>query len=149
MDTSTTTAAGSLNPVARTEERFTKHMEAELIALCKAKQTVAARSQIPREQMELVIKSQVGNEEEGAKLVATFLKENNVGLAPLKNGKARTELHVCLLKASIINGEFIYANRPCYLAPKRGVGLYATRDDLVRHQREHHLAISRPKEKVC
>ena len=148
-ETSNATATRSSNPVTRTEERFTKHMEAEILALCKSKQTVAARSLIPRDKMELVIKSHIGSKEEGAELVTAFLKDNNLGLAPLKNGKARTELHVCLLKASIINGEFIYADRPCYLAPKRGVGLYATRDDLVRHQREHHLEISRPKEKVC
>jgi hypothetical protein len=128
--------------------RFTTQREAELLTLCKSKQTVAARALIPREEAELVIKSQVGNKEEGAKLVARFLKENKVELAPLKNGKARTEVHVCLMKASIVDGEFSYTEDPCYLAPKRGIGLYATHDDLVRHQREHHLDISRPKEKV-
>jgi hypothetical protein len=121
----------------------------ELLALCKSKKTVAARALIPRDQAELVIKSPVGNKEEGAKLVASFLKEKNVALAPLKNGKARAEVHVCLMEASIIDGEFHYTDTPCYLAPKRGVGMYATHDDLVRHQREHHLEISRPKTKVC
>ena len=149
-ETPTTTATGSSNLAARTQKcRFTKQLEAELLALCKSKRTVAARSLIPREQMELVIRSQAKNKEEGAKLVATFLRENKLELAPLKNGKARTEVHACLLKASIVNDEFIYTDLPCYLAPKRGTGLYATHDDLVRHQREHHLAISRPKEKVC
>jgi hypothetical protein len=96
----------------------------------------------------VVIKSPTGDLSEGETLVANFLSHINIKLPALKNGRRRTELHVCLMQFHLIDGEVVATEFPCFGAPKRGTGVYATHDDLVRHQREHHMQVPRPKEKV-
>jgi hypothetical protein len=136
-------------PIGLAQHGLTKQEEEEFLALCATQNTVAARALFQSDQIERVIKSVTGDLSEGETLVTNFLKEQSqVKLPRLKNGRPRTELHVCLMRFHLINEEIVTTEIPCFSAPKRGTGVYATHDDLVRHQREHHLQVPRPKNKV-
>jgi hypothetical protein len=138
-----------LPAIGLAQHGLTEEAEEEFLGLCASRDTVAARRLFPSDQIEMVIKSPTGNVSEGETLVSNFLRDqSNVKLPSLKNGKRRTELHVCLMQFHLIDREIVTTDLPCFCAPKRGTGVYATHDDLVRHQREHHLQVPRPKEKV-
>lgn len=129
-ETSGDETSGDETDMSPSEVRFpyTSKVGERIKRLVAAKNATAARGYIPSDQDIAAA--------EGA----------DITRLGLRNPWAKKKLFYCRFKARLIDGTWDYSDLPCHEEEGQNIG-YSTRDDLVRHLREHHYEMVRPPEK--
>lgn len=122
---------------AEVDFRYGTEVEEEIEQLIARKNVTEARKYIPLDQDLVCI--------EGAQKVRETIEELGLRVLTVKES-----LYYCRYQARLIDGTWKYSGQPCHEHEGQNKG-YSSRDDAVRHIREHHFRVARPseKKKVC